>query len=303
LAQYLAARLGIPDAWALGLLQDNHVTLDSQPATESHIINLSAGPHVIGVTFPEAWPRHMAATKMLLDIIYEDKQLVVLNKPAGRVVHPARGHLDNQTLQNGLRCRYRHLLGQDGVTIGPVHRLDKDTSGVVVFALTTEAYINLSGQFANGVPHKRYIAIADGTADFDWYVCDSAIGPDPLSKGLGKVIAPEDGGKNARTDFTVLEKGSGWTVVQAEPHTGRPHQIRIHAKSLGLPLAGDKDYNPAPERLGIGRQALHAASLTFVHPETGERMTCVAPLADDMAALLRDLGCSLDITRVFREDV
>lgn len=288
LAAYLASRLGVPENWAEGLLRDGHVSLDGRPAGPEHGINLSAGPHDLEVRFPEAWPRHMAATEMPLDVLYEDESLVALNKPPGVVVHPARGHLDNQTLQNGVRYRYRHLLARPDACIGPPHRLDKDTSGVILFALARPAYIHLAGQFSRGAPHKEYWAVLDGTPDFYSLVCDAPIGPDPAAKGLGTVLPPSQGGKHARTDFQVLETGDGWAVVRAVPHTGRPHQIRIHAASLGCPVAGDADYNPAPRRLGFPRQALHARRLAFVHPADGAAMALVAePAGDLLAALAR----------------
>ncbi|MCC8180414.1 MAG: hypothetical protein LIP23_05835, partial [Planctomycetes bacterium] len=137
LVEYLASRLGIVEPWAAGLLADGRVELDGASADASTVINLSAGTHDIVIRFPDDWPRHMAATPMRLDILHEDADIIVLNKPAGVVVHPARGHLDNKTLQNGVRYRYRHRLGDIDATIGPPHRLDKDTSGVIIFALNT----------------------------------------------------------------------------------------------------------------------------------------------------------------------
>lgn len=292
LASYLATRLGVVDAWAADLVDNGHVLLDGALAAPGQLINLSAGPHEITVHFPDAWPRHMAAVPMDLDILYEDDCLLALNKPPGIVVHPARGHLDNNTLQNGVRWRFRHRIGQDGVTIGPPHRLDKDTSGVNVFALTTAAYISLVDQFSAAQPHKTYLCLLDtatGGPPPHAFACDSAIAPDPDRKGLGKAVAPGSGGKEALTEFAVLETGPGWAWAQARPHTGRAHQIRIHAASMGWPLAGDADYNPCPDRLGLARQALHAAELTFAHPVSGAPVRVCAPLAADIAAALERL--------------
>lgn len=289
LAAYLASRLGVVDAWAADLVELGCVLLDGEPATAGMLINLSAGPHAIEVRFPLAWPRHMGATPMDLDILYEDADLAVLNKPPGVVVHPARGHLDCQTLQNGMRHRYRDRVGREGVTIGPPHRLDKDTSGALAFALSTVAYAELVRQFSASEPHKEYLAILDGEADFAEIVCEQPLGSDPDHKGRGKVLSLADGGKTARTDFSVIERGAGWTLALARPHTGRPHQIRIHAAALGLPLAGDGEYNPDPARLGLGRQALHAAVLGFRHPVTGSPFRMEAPMALDLVEALRRL--------------
>ncbi len=289
LAGYLASRLGVVDAWAEDLLATGCVSLDGCPAGAGTLVNLSAGPHTIEVRFPEAWPRHMAATDMPLRVLHEDSHLLILDKPPGVVVHPARGHLDNQTLQNGVRHRYRHLLGRPDTCIGPPHRLDKDTSGAVAFALVRQTYIDLVAQFANGRPRKEYLAILDGDPDFDQIVCDDPLGDDPDHKGRGRVLPVERGGKTARTDFRILERGRGWALALAEPRTGRPHQIRIHAAALGLPLAGDAEYNPNPRRLGLARQALHAAVLAFSHPATGQPLRVEAPLADDLREALARL--------------
>lgn len=289
LAEYLASRLGVVAPWAADLIAQGHVRLDGETAAPETLINLSAGPHSLEVHFPHTWPRHMAASEMPLSVVYEDRHLVVLDKPPGIVVHPARGHLDNQTLQNGVRFRYRHLLGLEETTIGPAHRLDKDTSGCIVFALTRAAYVHLAGQFAAAAPRKEYLAVVDGTPDFETLSCREPIGDDPGRKGCGTVVPVEAGGKAARTDFTVLEKGDGWAFLRAVPHTGRPHQIRVHAASLGLPLAGDAEYNPDPRKSGFPRQALHAAILTFAHPETGGKIRAVAGLPGDMHDGLRRL--------------
>ena len=289
LAQYLGARLGVAESWALDLINDRLVKVNGVVAEPEDRINLSAGPHELEIRFPAAWPRHMAATEMPLEILHEDEDCVVLNKPPGIVVHPARGHLDNQTLQNGMRHRYRHLLADERTTIGSPHRLDKDTSGAIVFALNRAAYVSLVDQFTAATPRKRYLAVLDGEADFDEHSCRSPLGNDPDRKGLGCVLPIEQGGKTARSDFRILERGDGWALALVEPHTGRPHQIRIHASSLGLPVAGDRDYNPHPDRLGFPRQALHAASLAFDHPAGTGRLEVEAPLADDIRAGLNQL--------------
>ncbi len=271
LSHYLAARLGVVETWAVALLDQGVVSLDSVTATKETLINLSDGSHVIEVIFPENWPRHMVATEMPLDILYEDDSLVVLNKPPGIVVHPARGHLDGKTLQNGLRHRHRDRIGRPDVTIGAPHRLDKDTSGVVVFALTKPVYIELVRQFTAGEPKKKYLALADGVAGFTEHIADEPIG-----------------GKTATTCFTVLEKWPGVTLLEARPQTGRPHQIRLHAAGLGLPLIGDKDYNPEHAKHGNLRQLLHATELTFTHPTTKKTMTVTAPLPEDITTFISE---------------
>ena len=286
LANYLAARLGVVETWAASLIDAGAVSLDGRKAVAGDFINLSAGEHSIEIVFPESWPRHMAATEMNLELLHEDDFLAILNKPPGIVVHPARGHLDGQTLQNGLRHRYRHLIGLQETTIGAPHRLDKDTSGVVVFALKRDAYIELVRQFTAGEPKKEYWALLDGVPAFDNIISREAIGVDPDLPKRGKLMPESVGGKAAETEFTVLERGNGISLVLARPRTGRSHQIRLHAAGLGFPVVGDLDYHPEPWRHGAKRQALHAASLTITHPATGESRRFEAPLPDDMRRLM-----------------
>lgn len=290
LSVYLASRLGVVELRAAELLAAGAVALDGVVADRDTHINLSSGGHEIVVNFPLDWPKHMVVTEMPLSILHEDAEILVLDKPPGIVVHPARGHLEGNTLQNGVRYRYRDRLGRPGVTIGPPHRLDKDTSGAVVFALTTSSYIEMVRQFTAGEPWKTYLALLDGEPDFTETTVCWAIGTDPDNPKRGKLAPVEEGGKPAKTRFRILARGGGMALAEAAPFTGRPHQIRLHAAGLGCPVVGDRDYHLAPERHGAARQALHAAELSFIHPGTGERLTLRAPLPDDMRRLLRDAG-------------
>lgn len=291
LAAYVASRMGVVPAWVEELVGDGRVDLDGCTAGPGQTINLSAGRHEITVRLPEAWPRHMAAVDMPLAVLYEDDALLVLDKPAGVVVHPARGHLDNNTLQNGVRYRYHHLLGQENVTIGPAHRLDKDTSGVVAFSRSTAAYKELVRQFTHGEPRKEYFAIMEGCPAFSSVTVEAAIGRDPVKRGLGKVHGA--GEKQAVTVFEILEKGNGWTLARAIPITGRAHQIRIHAAWLGYPLASDTEYGGTPGFLGLRRHGLHAAALTLAHPISGNRLHVRAPMPADMVEALTRAGGSI----------
>lgn len=289
LATYLASRMGVIQPWVEDLIQNSHVKLDGIVALPNQPINLADSVHRIDVHIPDNWPKHMAPTKMNLEFIHQDEWLAVVNKPPGIVVHPARGHLDANTLQNGLRYQYRHLLKSPDATIGSPHRLDKDTSGAIVFALQRDVYIDLVRQFTEAKPHKEYIAVVVGYPEFDTLVCDRPIGPHPDRHDIGAVVSAAKGGKPSRTDFSVIERFDGWAVLKATPHTGRPHQIRIHAASLGLPLAGDTGYNPQPDKFGFPRQALHAATLAFIHPLSGTRLVVDAPLARDIAERIEAL--------------
>ncbi len=286
LSMYLASRLGIVETWAIDLLESGLVMLDGRLARKESLINLSADSHILEIVLPAVWPRHMGGVEIPLSILYEDSSMIALDKPPGIVVHPARGHLDGHTLQNGVRFRYRHLLEQDDVTIGPPHRLDMDTSGVVVFSLRKAAYTELVRQFTAGEPQKHYLAVLEGEPAFSEIVMQAAIGSNPEHPQRGKLVDSNQSGKKAETAFTILARGNGICLALAKPRTGRPHQIRLHAAGLGHPVVGDKEYNPDPARHWTGRQALHAFRLDLTHPLTREKLSFRAPLPPDLRQLL-----------------
>lgn len=289
LVAYVATRLSIPVAWVICLAENGQVHFNAvtvKPDDSSEIVRGSR----FRILIPEAWPPHMQPTAMELDILYEDPSMIVVNKPAGIVVHPARGHMDSQTLQNGILHRYQDQAGKDGVTIGPAHRLDRDTSGVLVFSRTRQAYSSLTQQFADNHPHKEYLALVEGKPDFVQTAVTAPLGIDRDIPCREAVVAVHDGGKNAQTDLFVLKSGSDWSFLRACPKTGRAHQIRVHLKHLGLPVMGDRDYNPRYASRPISRQALHASALTLTHPVTGTQLSFKAPMPDDMSELLNVLN-------------
>ena len=296
-AGYLATRLAVPVDWVAPLLGEGRVDIDGQTVRAGAAIDLARASGLV-VRLPDAWPPHMAAVEMPLAVLHEDEHLLALDKPPGVVVHPARGHMDNRTLQNGVRHRHRDRIGRPGVTLGSPHRLDADTSGVVVFALTTPAYRDLVEQFTLGTPHKEYLLLVDGRPDFDQTTVNVPLGPHPELPGLGQATPEHEGGKAARTDFHVLERGDDWGLLRAVPRTGRAHQIRIHAAWLGLPLVGDSAYNRSPgtaaARAGLARQALHAACLVLRHPGGGRALRIHAPVPGDFAAARKRLAASTD---------
>ena len=283
-AAYLATRLAVPGDWVVPLVWEGRVSVDGATLRVGDTIDLARAVE-LAVQLPDAWPPHLAPTPMDLSVLHEDEHLLALDKPPGVIVHPARGHLDNQSLQNGVRHRHRDRIGRPGVTLGSPHRLDLDTSGVVVFALTTAAYRDLVEQFSNAQPHKEYLLLVDGRPDFDQTTVSAPLGPHPTRRGCGAIVPEHEGGKPSRTDFHVLDAGADWGFLRAVPHTGRAHQIRIHAARLGLPLLADADYNPTPgpagARSGMTRQALHAAVLRLRHPATGAPLRLEAPLPED----------------------
>lgn len=289
LVRYAAARLSLPASWISHLLDGGCIRVDGTVYDRSVETVILREGSVLTVTFPPHWPPHMRPTEMPLSILYEDEDLLVLDKPPGIVVHPARGHMDCTSLQNGVLHYCRGRLGQEGVSIGPSHRLDKDTSGVIVYALTTRAHRALVEQFATRHPHKEYLAVVEGDPLFEQTEAAYPLGQHPDDPSRITVVPEYEGGKPSRTSLYVLERGTGWALVRANPLTGRPHQVRVHCAKLGLPIMGDRDYNPRWRDHAILRQALHAAALVFEHPVRLERMRVEAPLPEDMATLLEGL--------------
>ncbi len=222
-----------------------------------------------------------------LDVLYEDELVIAINKAPGMVVHPAPGRWQG-TLVNALLHRWGRLPASDDARPGIVHRLDRDTSGVMVIARTPAALERLARQFHDRTVAKRYLAVVRGVVRRDALVIDAPIGRHPTERK--KMSTRTRRGRAALTRVRVLERFAGATLVEAAPETGRTHQIRVHLAARGHPIVGDAVYGGA--RRGqdatplIARQALHAASLAVTHPETGTRLQLVAPLWPDMARLL-----------------
>jgi 23S rRNA pseudouridine1911/1915/1917 synthase len=220
-----------------------------------------------------------------LSIVYEDEHLIVVDKPAGMPVHPGPGH-SGHTLVNALLAHCPDLPGIGGVQRpGIVHRLDKDTSGLIVAAKTEGAHHGLTRQLAERRMHKTYLTLVDGKLQPDEALIDAPIGRDPNNRKrmLVNGAAPRD----AQTSFRVRERRRGYTYLEASPITGRTHQIRVHLASLGHPVVGDAVYG-RPTRL-VARQFLHAWRLTLHHPVDGRELSFEAPLAKDLEAALRQL--------------
>ncbi|MCS0787296.1 RluA family pseudouridine synthase [Cytobacillus pseudoceanisediminis] len=220
----------------------------------------------IEISIPEPEELDVVPEKMDLDIYYEDKDVLVVNKPKGMVVHPAAGH-GTGTLVNGLMAHCTDLSGINGVMRpGIVHRIDKDTSGLLMVAKNDMAHESLVNQLMNKTVTRKYRAIVHGVIPHDYGTIDAPIARDPKDRQSMTVV---DNGKHAVTHFQVLERFRDFTLVECQLETGRTHQIRVHMKYIGYPLAGDPKYGPR-KTLDIGGQALHAGVLGFEHPRTGE---------------------------------
>lgn len=243
------------------------------------------GDRVYQVEVPPESSFEIEPDSMELDIAFEDEDLIVINKPRGVVVHPGAGHW-RETLVNALVARGTALSGLGGeMRPGVVHRIDKDTSGLLMFAKTDKAYYVLSEQLREHSVERRYVGIVHGRMGHLSGTIDMPIGRDPQDR---QRMAALEKGKRAVTHFHVKERFERYSVVECQLETGRTHQIRVHMAAITHPLAGDSVYGRR-HTLPIAGQALHAETLGFVHPRSGEEMRFTCALPDDMQSLIDHL--------------
>ena len=244
---------------------------------------------VLEVNLPDAVEYTAKPEDIPLDIVYEDKDIAVVNKPQGMTVHMGNGNIDG-TLVNALLYRLESLSGINGVIRpGIVHRIDKDTSGLLVVAKNDTAHLSLSKQIEEKSCKRTYYALLEGNLKTDKGTVTTYIGRDPKDRVKMAVVDP-DKGKLAVTDYTVVKRyKEGFTLCRFDLHTGRTHQIRVHAKHLGHPVVGDPVYGIKKQKFNLNGQLLHAARLELTHPTTGERMTFEAPLPDYFTNVLEKL--------------
>lgn len=241
----------------------------------------------IQVNLPEPQPLDVQPEDIPLDIIYEDDDVVVVNKARGMVVHPAAGNY-NGTLVNALLYHCKNLSGINGVIRpGIVHRLDKDTSGIMICAKNDSAHLSLSEQIQSKTAQRTYLAVVRGNVKNDSGIIETQIARDKNDRKKMAVVT--EGGRQAITEYEVAERFGKYTVVKCRLKTGRTHQIRVHMEYLGYPLVGDPKYSPMKTPFAINGQALHSLTLSFTHPCTGERLTFEAPLPEDMKKILTRL--------------
>lgn len=246
-----------------GWLKDDIVKVNGQGVKSNYKVQEG---DAITWEVPEPEPMELKAENIDLDIIYEDSDVVVVNKPAGMVVHPAAGH-GSGTLVNALLYHCDDLSGINGVERpGIVHRIDKDTSGLLMVAKNDQAHLSLVEQLQNKTVERRYEAIVHGMITHEYGTIDAPIGRDPKDRQRMAVV--EDG-RDAVTHFQVIKHYEDFTHVECKLETGRTHQIRVHMRYINHPLAGDPKYGPR-KTLDMEGQALHARTLGFEHPRTGE---------------------------------
>jgi 23S rRNA pseudouridine1911/1915/1917 synthase len=263
-------------------IKDGHVLVNGKPVKTNYKCTIN---DKIEIMIPDPEVLDVLPEEMDLDIYYEDKDVLVVNKPRGMVVHPAPGHLTG-TLVNGLMAHCKDLSGINGVMRpGIVHRIDKDTSGLLMVAKNDLAHESLVNQLVEKTVTRKYRAIVHGVIPHDFGTIDAPLGRDPKERQSMTVV---DDGKHAVTHFHVLERFSQFTFIECQLETGRTHQIRVHMKYIGYPLAGDPKYGPK-KTLEINGQALHAGVLGFVHPRSREYLEFEAPLPDDFEHLLDQL--------------
>ena len=230
----------------------------------------------------------LKAQDIPIDIVYEDSDIIVVNKPKGMVVHPANGNPDG-TLVNAIMNICKDSLSGIGGEIRPgiVHRIDKDTSGLLIVAKNDKAHINLSEQIKNREITKKYVALVRGVIKENFATIDMPIGRSDKDR---KKMAVRKDGKKAVTHFDVIERFDGFTYLDIKIDTGRTHQIRVHMAEIGYPIVGDMVYSNGKNPFGVEGQMLHAKSLDFKHPITGEQMHLEAPLPEYFEEVLEKLS-------------
>ncbi len=281
---YLASNTESSRVTIQRLIENEKVLVNGKKTKDSYKIQLNDE-----ITIEEEKPKEieLKAQDIPVEILYEDKDIIVVNKPKGMVVHPANGNLDG-TLVNAVMAICKDSLSGIGGEIRPgiVHRLDKDTSGVIIVAKNDKAHINLSEQIKNHQVEKTYIALVKGFVKENEATINMPIGRSTKDR---KKMAVNKNGKNAVTHFKVIERFRNYTLLEVKIETGRTHQIRVHLSEIGYPIVGDTVYSNGKNEWNIEGQCLHAKSLKFKHPITGKEMFIEAPLPEYFKNVILEL--------------
>ena len=282
---FLAERSGMTRSAVQRLLEQGLVTCGGRPVRKNA---KTASGAVYRLTLPEAQPVALVAQAIPLDVVYEDADVLVINKPKGMVVHPAAGHADGTLVNALLHYCGDSLSGINGEKRpGIVHRIDKDTSGLIIAAKNDLAHAALAAQLKDHSLARTYVCIVCGKIKDDSGTIDAPIGRHPADRK--KMAVTEKNSRSAVTHWRVLERFSGYTLVECKLETGRTHQIRVHMAYRGHPILGDMVYGHKKPELGQDSQCLHAKELRFVHPRTGQLVTVCCELPDYFIALLEKL--------------
>lgn len=282
---FLSRACGLTRSAVQKLLEEGAVLRDGEPVKKN---GRTAPGEVYAVTLPDPEPMDAVPQDIPLDVVFEDEDVIVVNKPVGMVVHPAPGHPDG-TLVNALLYHCGNSLsGINGqLRPGIVHRIDRDTSGLIIAAKNDAAHLSLAAQLEDHSLYREYHAVCVGTLREDAGTVDAPIGRHPVDRK--KMAVDRVHGREAVTHWEVLGRYPGCTYVKCRLETGRTHQIRVHLASIGHPLLGDTVYGGKKPVPGLAGQCLHAKKLSFVHPRTGEPITVECDLPDWFHAVLAKL--------------
>ena len=282
---FLASSLdGLTRSQATRLIESGEVAVDGRAVSKSYKL---AGGEDIAVTLPEPEPVEAVPQDIPLDVVYEDADVIVVNKPSGMVVHPAPGHPDG-TLVNALLYHCAGTLSGVGGALRPgiVHRIDRDTSGLIIAAKNDAAHQYLSAQLADHTLARTYECIVVGALREDRGTVDAPIARHPTDRKRMAVVA---GGREAVTHWEVIARYPGYTHVRCRLETGRTHQIRVHMAYIGHPILGDTVYGAKKEVPGLTGQCLHAVGLRFLHPRTHEVVELSCPLPEEFTRMLQKI--------------
>ena len=282
---FLASSLdGLTRSQATQLIESGEVAVNGRAVSKSYKL---AGGEDIAVTLPEPEPVEAVPQDIPLDVVYEDADVIVVNKPSGMVVHPAPGHPDG-TLVNALLYHCAGTLSGVGGALRPgiVHRIDRDTSGLIIAAKNDAAHQYLSAQLADHTLARTYECIVVGALREDRGTVDAPIARHPTGRKRMAVVA---GGREAVTHWEVIARYPGYTHVRCRLETGRTHQIRVHMAYIGHPILGDTVYGAKKEVPGLTGQCLHAVGLRFLHPRTHEVVELSCPLPEEFTRMLQKI--------------
>ena len=282
---FLASSLdGLTRSQATRLIESGEVAVNGRAVSKSYKL---AGGEDVAVTLPEPEPVEAVPQDIPLDVVYEDADVIVVNKPSGMVVHPAPGHPDG-TLVNALLCHCAGTLSGIGGALRPgiVHRIDRDTSGLIIAAKNDAAHQYLSAQLADHTLARTYECIVVGALREDRGTVDAPIARHPTDRKRMAVVA---GGREAVTHWEVIARYPGYTHVRCRLETGRTHQIRVHMAYIGHPILGDTVYGAKKEVPGLTGQCLHAVGLRFLHPRTHEVVELFCPLPEEFTRMLQKI--------------
>lgn len=266
------------------LMDEKRITVNGKAAKASTKCKVD---DIVEITLKEAEEIEAVPQNLHLDVVYEDSDVIVINKPKGMVVHPGPGNPDG-TLVNGLLYHCKDLSGINGVLRpGIVHRIDKDTTGLIIACKNDKSHESLAEQLMMKTASRKYVALVHGVMPHEFGTIDAPIGRD--EKDRQKMAVTAKNSKNAVTHFRVLERFHDMTLMECSLETGRTHQIRVHLQYIGYPIVGDPKYSLRKTRTDTQGQMLHAFELTFVHPSTQKTMTLNAPLPEYYETILKEL--------------